>query len=232
LTDDLRRALEQRLGHRFTEPERLLVALTHRSYHPEQPNNEILEFLGDAVLALAISELLMQRFPAAREGDLSKHRAALVKASSLARKATMLDLGRWIRLGKGEERSGGRHKVKILASAYEALLGAVHLDAGYEVARQVVERHFDADLLATGAAGAEDFKTRLQELTQRLFREAPTYTLVAAHGPDHAKLFVSELTLGGRALARGEGPTKKAAEQLAAMRALEHLATEHPEGRS
>jgi len=229
MTDELRMALEAGLGHRFARPERLSVAVTHRSFHPDVPNNETLEFLGDAVLALAMSDLLMARFPEAREGDLSKRRAALVNAASLARKARSLDLGRWILLGKGEERSGGREKAKILASAYEALLGAVHLDAGYAAARRVVEAHFAGELAVATGAGDEDFKTRLQELTQRLFRETPTYTLVEEHGPDHAKQFVSELVVSGRTLARGEGRTKKAAEQAAAMRALGTLASEHPE---
>lgn len=223
MMDDLHAALEERLGHRFADPTRLLVAVTHRSYRPGAANNETLEFLGDAVLALAVSELLMCRFPGVREGDLSKRRAALVNAASLARKAEALGLGRWLRLGKGEERSGGRAKAKILAGAYEAVLGALHLDGGYEAARNAVAREFADDLAACAGPAAEDFKTRLQELTQQRFREAPTYTLVEERGPDHAKQFVAELALGGRPLARGEGRTKKAAEQAAARRALERL---------
>lgn len=230
--EELRAALEARLGYRFADPGRLLVALTHRSYRPHTANNETLEFLGDAVLALAVSELLMRRFPDAREGDLSKRRAALVNAASLARKAQALDLGRWLRLGKGEERSGGRTKAKILAGAYEAVLGALHLDGGYGVAREAVAREFADDLAACEGPGTDDFKTRLQELTQQRFREAPTYTLVEERGPDHAKHFVAELALAGRPLARGEGRTKKAAEQAAARRALERLSGEAPDGTS
>jgi ribonuclease-3 len=230
MSDDLRAALEAGLGHRFARPERLVVAVTHRSFHPEEAHNETLEFLGDAVLALAVSDLLMRRFPDANEGALSKLRAGLVNAASLAAKARALDLGTWLRLGKGEERSGGRNKESILASAYEALLGAVYLDAGYEAARRVVDAHFADDAAVTQPAGHHDYKTRLQELTQRLYKETPAYVLVEESGPDHRKRFVVELTLAGRVLGRGGGHTKKAAEQAAAHEALDALA-ESPEGR-
>jgi ribonuclease III len=226
---ELQAALEAGLGHRFARPEQLLVAVTHRSSNAEAPNNETLEFLGDAVLALAMADLLMRRFPAAREGDLSKLRAGLVNAETLAAKARALDLGRWLRLGKGEEKSGGREKESILAAVYEALLGAVYLDAGFEAARRVVEAHFAADVTTQASAGRRDYKTRLQELTQRLFRATPVYQLVEESGPDHAKRFVSELSIAGRRYGRGIGHTKKAAEQAAAMEALEALAVASPE---
>ncbi len=226
MTDDGRRALEAGLGHRFTRPEHLQVAITHRSFSPDAPNNETLEFLGDAVLSLAMSDLLMRRHPAAREGDLSKMRAALVNAEVLAVKARQLDLGRWLRVGKGEEKSGGRDKESILAAGYEALLGAVYLDAGYEPARAVVEAQFAADVAADLPAGLRDYKTRLQELTQRVFHATPVYTLVEESGPDHAKRFVSELAIGGRRYGRGVGHSKKTAEQAAAMEALDALARE------
>jgi ribonuclease-3 len=220
--------LEDGLGHRFARPEHLAVALTHRSFSAESPNNETLEFLGDAVLSLAVSDLLMARFPAAREGELSKMRAALVNAEILARKARALDVGRFLRLGRGEEKSGGSEKESILASAYEALLGAIYLDAGYEVARQVVARHFATDV-GEVTAGLHDYKTRLQELTQRLYRETPVYTLVEESGPDHQKRFVSEIAIGGRTWGQGVGRSKKTAEQAAAMTALAALEREHPE---
>jgi ribonuclease III len=226
---ELQEALETELGHRFQRPEYLHVAVTHRSFSPEVPNNETLEFLGDAVLALAMADLLMRRFPAAREGDLSKLRAGLVNAETLAQKARALDLGRWLRLGKGEEKSGGRDKESILAAVYEALLGAVYLDAGYEAARRLVETHFAADLTSEAAAGLRDYKTRLQELTQRLFRATPVYQLVEESGPDHAKRFVSELSIGGQPYGRGVGHSKKTAEQAAAMEALDMLARMPPE---
>jgi ribonuclease III len=222
-----RDALEAALGHRFARPDRLVVALTHRS-HGEGRNNETFEFLGDAVLALAISDLLMARFPDAREGDLSKMRAALVNAEVLARKARALEVGRWLRLGKGEEKSGGRDKESILAAAYEAVLGAIYLDAGYEPARAVIEAQFTGDLGEHAAVGQRDYKTQLQELTQRLFRETPSYTLVEESGPDHEKRFVSEIAVGGRPCGRGIGKSKKTAEQAAAMQALAALTRETP----
>src|SRR5207249_2498760 len=223
-----RQALEAALGHRFERPEQLAVALTHRSFG-EGENNEKLEFLGDAVLALAMADLLMARFPEAREGDLSKMRASLVNAGVLARKARELELGRWLRLGKGEEKSGGRDKPSLLAAVYEALLGAIYLDAGYERARAVVEAHFAADVLEHLSVGLRDYKTELQELTQRLFRETPAYTLVEESGPDHEKRFVSEIAIGGRWFGRGVGRSKKTAEQAAAMQALATLACQHPQ---
>jgi len=220
---ELVEALEAGLGHSFARPDHLLVAVTHRSSSADAPNNETLEFLGDAVLALAMADLLMRRFPAAREGDLSKLRAGLVNAETLAAKARALDLGRWLRLGKGEEKSGGREKESILAAVYEALLGAVYLDAGFEAARRVVESHFATDVTTQASAGRNDYKTRLQELTQRLFRATPVYQLVEESGPDHAKRFVTELNIAGRSYGRGIGHSKKAAEQAAAMEALGNL---------
>lgn len=228
MTPEIRRALEDALGHRFTRPEGLALALTHRSFGVDGTNNETLEFLGDAVLALAMSDVLMARFPEAREGDLSKIRASLVNAEVLARKARELGLGRWLRLGKGEEKSGGREKISILAAVYEAVLGAIYLDAGYEPARAMVERQFTADVAEHLTAGLRDYKTQLQETTQRLFRETPAYTLIEESGPDHEKRFVSEITIGGRGYGRGVGRSKKMAEQAAAMEALAALAREHP----
>jgi ribonuclease-3 len=226
---ELQETLEAGLGYRFQRSDHLRVALTHRSVSPDDPNNETLEFLGDAVLALAMADLLMERFPAAREGELSKLRAGLVNAGILADKARTLELGRWLRLGKGEEKSGGRDKASILAAAYEAVLGAVYADGGYEAARCVVERHFAGDLVSETIAGLRDYKTRLQELTQRLFRATPVYMLVEESGPDHAKRFVSELSIAGRRYGRGVGHSKKAAEQAAAMTALGELERATPE---
>ena len=229
MSEDLRQFLEQRFGHRFVRGQHVLDAVTHRSFAAEGEDNEKLEFLGDAVLSLAMSDLLMAHFPEAREGDLSKIRASLVNADVLARHARAHDLGRLLRLGKGEERSGGREKISILAAAYEAVLGAVYLDAGYEAARAVVERDFASDVAEHLRVGLRDYKTRLQEVTQRLFRETPSYTVVEESGPDHEKRFVSEIAIAGRTHGRGEGRTKKAAEQEAAMQALARLVAEHPE---
>lgn len=221
--------IEVRLGYRFGAPEHLLLAATHRSVGGDVDNNETLEFLGDAVLALAVADLLMRRYPEAREGELSKLRAGLVNAGVLAMKARALTLGPQLRLGKGEEKSGGRDKESILASAYEAVIGAVFLDGGYEAARAVVERDFAGEVAGEITAGAGDYKTRLQELTQRRFRTSPVYQLVDEQGPDHAKRFAVELSVSGRVLGRGSGQSKKAAEQAAAMEALARIEQE-PEG--
>jgi ribonuclease-3 len=230
VTSECRDEIEAALGYRFVRAEPLAIALTHRSSGGEGTNNETLEFLGDAVLALAMSDVLMARFPAAREGELSKIRASLVNAEVLARKARELGLGRWLRLGKGEEKSGGRDKLSILGAAFEAVLGAVYLDAGYEPARGVVERRFAVDVAEHLTVGLRDYKTQLQEITQRLFGEPPCYLLVEESGPDHEKRFVSELTIDGRSLGRGVGRSKKIAEQAAAMEALAALAREGLEG--
>jgi ribonuclease-3 len=230
MTSEARSALEAGLAHRFVRPEHLAVALTHSSFSPDAANNERLEFLGDAVLALAMSALLMSRFPQAREGELSKIRASLVNAEVLARQARRLDLGRWLELGKGEEKSGGREKLSILASAYEAVLGAVYLDAGYEAARAVVEAHFQADVEEHLTVGVRDYKTELQELTQRLFRAIPTYALVEERGPDHDKQFVCSVTIGGTCYGQGVGRSKKLAEQAAATQALASIGRERTEG--
>lgn len=228
MTDDDLRALEERLGHTFADPSRVRLALTHRSSvakHTE--HNETLEFLGDSVVGLAISELLLREWPDANEGQLSKRRAALVNEASLAGKAERLDLGPLIQLGRGEEKTGGRQKRSILADAYEAMLGAVFLDAGFEAAQAVVARDFAEDVKLPPVDDAEA-KTRLQELTQRLFRAAPEYTLLRATGPDHAKAFETNVAIAGRVLGRGRGGSKKIAEQAAAREALAALAGLEP----
>ncbi|HEY2389328.1 MAG TPA: ribonuclease III [Candidatus Binatia bacterium] len=226
--------IQERLVYQFRKPELLETALTHRSRGATSgkagdkapSNNEKLEFLGDAVLDLAVSDLLMQHFPRYQEGDLSKLRASLVNARILGEKARALGLGQEIRLGKGEEKSGGREKESILAAAYEALIGAIYLDRGFVAARRVLAKQFAADLKARAGAASDDWKTRLQEITQRTFKTTPTYTLVRETGPDHAKHFVSQISVGDRTLGRGEGKTKKSAEQAAASAALQALQTE------
>lgn len=223
MTDEQLQALEQRLGHEFADPSRVRLALTHRSSVAKQSeHNETLEFLGDSVLGLAISELLLRAWPDANEGQLSKRRAALVNEASLAAKAEQLDLGPLIQLGRGEEKTGGRQKRSILADAYEAVLGAVFLDAGFEAAQAVVARDFALDVTLPPVDDTEA-KTRLQELTQRLFRAAPEYTLLRATGPDHAKDFETHVAIAGRVLGQGRGGSKKVAEQAAAREALAAL---------
>ncbi len=216
--------LEKELGYSFSDSSLLLRCLTHVSYGRDrgESHNETLEFLGDAVLDLAISDLLMRRFPARDEGDLSRMRASLVNSAALAEKARELNLAKLLRMGKGEERSGGRKKESILAGAFEAVLGGIYWNGGYEAARRVVENYFAPDIKER-KLGLQDYKTRLQEISQMLFRAPPTYQLVAESGPDHEKRFVTEISVGGKILGRGEGKSKKQSEQEAAKRALEEL---------
>jgi len=217
-------ALQKELGYQFIDAALLLRAHTHVSHERDDGagHNEVLEFLGDAVLDLAVSDLLMGRYPARSEGDLSKMRAALVNTSVLAEKAALLKLGPLLRLGKGEERSGGRTKSSILAGAFEALLGAVYQDGGFEAARRLVERFFAGDV-EEKELGRHDYKTRLQEISQMLFHVPPSYRIVAESGPDHDKRFVTEIVVGGKVFGKGEGKTKKQAEQQAARKALSEL---------
>jgi len=217
-------ALQKELDYQFTDAALLLRAHTHVSHERDNGvgHNEVLEFLGDAVLDLAVSDLLMRRYPARSEGDLSKMRAALVNTTVLAEKAALLGLGPLLRMGKGEERSGGRTKPSILAGAFEALLGAVYQDGGFEAARRLVERYF-ADDVEEKELGRHDYKTRLQEISQMLFHAPPSYRIVDESGPDHDKHFVTEIAVGGKVLGKGDGKTKKQAEQQAAKKALSEL---------
>lgn len=216
--------LQKELGYKFKDPTLLLRCLTHVSYDRQKSegHNEVLEFLGDAVLDLAVSDLLMRGNPDKSEGDLSRMRAALVNSSVLAEKAALLKLGAVLRIGKGEERSGGRMKPSILAGAFEALLGGVYREGGYQAAHAVVERYFAADV-TTKALGQHDYKTRLQEISQMLFRAPPVYRVVSETGPDHEKLFVTEIAVGGKVLGKGQGRSKKQSEQEAAKKALDAL---------
>jgi ribonuclease-3 len=224
-------ALEARLG--LTLPDRAvaLAALTHKSYvneHREEEglaDNERLEFLGDAVIDLAVSHRLMERFPGAREGDLSKMRAAVVDELGLSEMARALDLGGLLRLGRGEELTGGRRKASLLADAMEAVVAAVFLGSGLGPVLSIVDR-FLGDAFARAAAGTldRDFKTQLQELAQSRLRSTPRYRVVAEHGPDHSKIFEVETDLRGEVVGRGAGRSKKDAEQAAAKLALDTLA--------
>jgi len=219
----------ERLGYRFRNPALLRRSLTHCSFMggDTEQNNEQFEFLGDAVLSLTMSHLLLERFPDQSEGDLSKIRASLVNESVLARKAAEFRLGEDLLIGKGEERTRGRRKPSILAAAYEAVLGAVYLDGGFEAARELVAQHFEREIDEHATMGLKDYKTRLQELTQSLFKEVPTYYLIRETGPDHDKRFVSQISIGGKAYGRGVGRSKKIAEQAAAMQALGRLGAAH-----
>lgn len=221
--------LEERLKHRFADRALLERALTHRSVGARGgAHNETLEFLGDAVLGLVMSELLVRTWPGADEGTLSRRRAALVNEQALAAKARRDDLGALLLLGRGEEKTGGREKPSILAGVFEALLGAIFLDAGLEPARAVIARAFAAEIEVEPAVDTREFKTRLQELSQRLYRTTPEYTLLGTTGPDHAKYFESRVAISGRVYGRGTGASKKLAEQAAAREALIALEGEPP----
>ena len=221
--------MQTELGYSFADAGLLARCLTHVSYERRQQDghNEVLEFLGDAVLDLAISELLIRTYPERSEGDLSRMRAGLVNSEVLAEKASQLNLGALLRLGKGEERSGGRTKSSILAGAFEALVGAIFRDGGYGAALAIVERYFAANL-GEKQLGQRDFKTRLQEISQMLFRAPPVYRIVSEKGPDHAKSFITEIAVNGKVLGRGEGSSKKQSEQEAAKQALWELQQNDP----
>ncbi|HEX4209928.1 MAG TPA: ribonuclease III [Candidatus Binataceae bacterium] len=214
--------LERTLGYKFKQLELLHTALTHPSaVTAGEPHYERLEFLGDAVLDLAIADLLMRRFPEAKEGTLSKERASIVNGRTLALKAMVIGLGDKLKLGKGEEKSGGRDKTSILAAAFEAVVGAIYTDSGLAPAQQVVETLFADDI--GGPAAERDYKTELQEVAYRHFKAQPVYELVAVNGPDHAKRFTTRIRIAGRELGVGEGGSKKQSEQAAARAALDLL---------
>ena len=215
-----RAALAGRLGWTVADRDLFAQALAHRSWcaeHPGKEPNERLEFLGDAVLGLIVTDYLYRSYPDLPEGELAKARAAVVNSVSLASAARELQLGAALLLGKGEDSSGGRLKPSILADAMEAVIGAIYLDAGYSVSEEIVLRLFEERL--TGAAkgpGEEDYKTRLQELCAQTYDELPVYR-VTDSGPDHAKVFEAQVLVGGRPRGRGQGRSKKQAEQMAAQ---------------
>ena len=219
--------LEASIDYAFRDRSRLESALTHKSYVNEnptwgRPDNERLEFLGDAVLDLVVGHLLMDAAPERNEGELSKTRASIVNELGLADVALELGLGEWLFLGRGEEQSGGRRKPSVLADACEALVAAVYLDGGFEASFGVVRKLFGGRVASAGAAGMHDFKTRLQERAARR-RQAVRYQLVHEEGPDHDKTFDIAAWVGDRQLARGAGKNKKEAEQRAAELALRAL---------
>ena len=248
-----REQLQQLLGHKFQSPKRLERALTHSSWpsgktassredsstsseaettgesaNDSSDDNEKLEFLGDAVLTMIVSEALLQGFPDWREGQLSKARASLVNAGALAEAARRMGLGAYLRLGRGEEKTGGREKSAILADAYEAVIAAVYLDGGLQAARIVIERTLlnaalQQDAIAGGLLGGPDDKSKLQELLQARGWPAARYRVLSETGPDHKKFFKVEAEIAGRAAAFGTGFTKKEAEQAAARKVTAQL---------
>ena len=222
--------LEARIGHKFRDLGLLEHALTHRSRAHEDASggvidNESLEFLGDAVLGFVIADMLFHHFPTHDEGYKSKVKASIVSAVSLARLAAEIDLGRFVLLGRGEEKTGGRAKHAILADCFEALIAAIYLDGGVEAARAFIMARFGPLILSAGdqadeATFTEDWKSALQEWMQANGRGLPNYRLASAEGPDHRKRFDVEVLVQGVAAGRAEGRSKKEAEQQAAKAAL------------
>lgn len=222
------------LGASFNDKLLLDTALTHRSYVHEASDHEggdyeRLEFLGDAVLELALSHLLVERFPSLGAGDLSKIRAAAVNKKSLSLLARELGLGHYVRLSRGEKLTAGREKSSILSDVFESVIGAMYLDQGFDAALSFVREQFkDIFKGRTDRILTFDYKTRLQELTQAEFRATPNYRLVSATGPDHDKIFVVEISVNSRILGSGSGRTKKDAEQSAAQSAFLELSGSDP----
>jgi len=218
---------ETRIGHTFANGDLLERALTHKSYSHEAKNddvrnNETFEFLGDSVLGFVVGDLLFRKFPALDEGALSKMKAYLVSATSLAAKARGYEMGDVIRLGVGEEKTGGRSKDSLLANLFEALIAAVYLDGGIDAARRLIEQSFGRDIEAINESDLlfHDYKTALQELAQGRGLTLTEYNVIGEVGPDHEKTFIVEVKVGSLA-ARGEGSSKKEAQQQAAKHALE-----------
>ena len=225
--------LERRIGYRFKDRGMLEHALTHRSRVHEDASggvfdNESMEFLGDSVLGFVIAAMLFREFPQHNEGQKSKLKASLVSAAALARLGERLNIGEFLILGRGEEKTGGRRKHAIIADCYEALIAAIYLDGGVEAAETFIGREFASlieEAKRTGAAASftDDWKSALQEYLQSGGRGLPIYRLAAEVGPDHRKSFVVEVVVDGEAIAKAEGRSKKEAAQAAARAALERL---------
>lgn len=229
--DEALGALERRLGHAFADRRLLERALTHRSHANEDlsggsRDNELMEFLGDAVLGLVVAEWVVREFPDLDEGRSSKMKASLVSAPALTRVAERLGLGEHLRLGRGEEKTGGRQKQALLADTAEAVIAALYLDGGLAAARALVIAELQPELARLRQPGqltalTGDYKSALQELLQERGAPPPAYRLVSAAGPDHEKQFAVEVSSGGAVLAQASGFSKKEAEQRAARLALE-----------
>ena len=218
--------LEQGLGYCFRNKNLLKNALTHSSYANERrdgrADNERLEFLGDSILGFVTADFLYERFPQQPEGDLTRLRADLVCERNLARCAAKVDLGKFLLLGHGEDHGGGRQRDSIVSDAMESVLAAAYLDGGFEAAKGIIHRLILSEL-PTGRPGNFDYKTMLQELVQREKDQILTYELIGQSGPDHDKVFTVEVQLNGKAVGRGDGRSKKKAEQAAAHEGVKNL---------
>lgn len=231
--DKLYHDLESTLGYKFNNLELLKESITHKSFSNEHftqkfNHNERLEFLGDAVLELVITDLIMARFPSYSEGDLSRLRASIVNESQLAELAFKLELGNVVLLGKGEEMTRGRKKNSILANTYEAILAALYLDGGYKTTYRIIKKHFSKLIDSAKQNDFDrDYKTKLQEEVQKCFKKIPDYVVTRETGPDHHKTFEVKVMVHADLSAFGSGKSKKEAEQDAARNALELLKEEN-----
>ena len=222
-------ALQERIGYHFKNIAHLQLALVHKSYANEQQldehcGNERLEFLGDAVIELVISHILMQQALDSSEGHLSKMRASIVNTDSLAAISLTYGLNSCLCLSRGEEENQGREKKTILANAYEALAAAVYYDGGYDAVFTMIQQHFKPRIDEAARQGySRDYKSRLQELVQKLFNATPLYSIVSEQGPDHKKTFEARVIINGQPYGTGHGGNKKTAEQHAARQALQQL---------
>lgn len=221
--------LEEKIGYTFCDKGKLLLALTHSSYANERKaegfvSNERLEFLGDSVLNIITSDYIYKNHPELPEGEMTKTRAAIVCEASLMKCAGKIDLGNYLYLGKGEENTGGRRRTSILSDAFEALIGAIYLDGGITnaggfILRSMKDIYGDINSSET----FKDYKTQFQEIIQKLSEQHISYRIIDEKGPDHAKVFVSELLVGEKTYGTGEGRTKKEAEQNAARAAMDRM---------
>ena len=220
--------LEKKLGVTFKNKDLLRRALIHRSYLNEDPksteSNERLEFLGDSVLSLITSRFIYEKFPADTEGQLTATRSRLVQTKTLAQIAQSLELGTFLKMSKGEEMSGGRNNLSLLADTFEAVLGATFLDQGLVAASKIVKSHLLSQLdQVLTSREMSDYKSKLQELVQQREKTSPNYQVIRSEGPDHAKTFYMEVVVTDHSLGQGMGHSKQEAEQMAAKDALERL---------
>lgn len=229
ISNDALEALQERIGYRFQDITLLHLALMHKSYANEQQldqhcGNERLEFLGDAVVELVISHILMDQSQDSSEGHLSKMRASIVNTDSLASISRNFELSSCLCLSRGEQENQGREKKSILANAYEALAAAVYYDGGYDVVFNMIHAHFKPLIDEAGKRGySNDYKSRLQELVQKLFNATPVYEIISEQGPDHFKTFEAQVIINDQRYGNGHGGNKKTAEQQAARQALQQL---------
>lgn len=230
IEQDLLQELQQKIGYTFRNPQLLRQAVTHSSFANEGKkhgkNNERLEFLGDSVLSVIVAKHLYLTYRDIPEGELTKLRASLVCEKALDVFADKLELGKYLLLGKGEEMTGGRRRPSILADAFEAVIAAMYLDGGYEIAQKFVLSFIPRNLDTRKVSPLADYKTALQEIIQQNREEKIEYVLVDERGPDHAKIFTAEVLLNSNVIGRGEGSSKKQAEQNAAKEALKLMGYE------